>query len=107
MAQWRFCVSPPGNGIDCHRTWEALYLGVIPVVAPSPAGLLDQLPCIVMDDISAVSLEGLEVARLSLNGPFAWEKLTLSYWRACILRVTEQADSSTLSAINFTNFSQS
>ncbi len=27
-----FCISPPGNGYDCHRTWEAIYLGVIPVV---------------------------------------------------------------------------
>jgi len=28
----RFVLSPPGNGPDCHRTWEALYLGAIPVV---------------------------------------------------------------------------
>lgn len=29
--------SPPGNGTDCHRTWEALYLGVLPIVKRSPA----------------------------------------------------------------------
>jgi len=29
--------SPPGNGIDCHRTWEAMYLGVLPIVKRSPA----------------------------------------------------------------------
>jgi hypothetical protein len=28
----QFVLSPPGNGIDCHRTWEAIYLGAIPVV---------------------------------------------------------------------------
>lgn len=28
----RFVLSPPGNGVDCHRTWEAIYLGSIPVV---------------------------------------------------------------------------
>ena len=28
----RFVVSPPGNGPDCHRTWESLYLGAIPIV---------------------------------------------------------------------------
>lgn len=28
----RFVISPPGNGPDCHRTWEAMYLGAIPVV---------------------------------------------------------------------------
>lgn len=27
-----FCISPIGNGIDCHRFWEALYFGTIPVV---------------------------------------------------------------------------
>lgn len=27
-----FVLSPPGNGPDCHRTWEALYLGAIPIV---------------------------------------------------------------------------
>ena len=27
-----FIASPEGNGIDCHRTWEAIYLGLIPIV---------------------------------------------------------------------------
>jgi hypothetical protein len=27
-----FVASPPGNGVDCHRTWETLYLGSIPIV---------------------------------------------------------------------------
>jgi len=28
----KFVVSPPGNGPDCHRTWESLYLGATPIV---------------------------------------------------------------------------
>lgn len=32
LMEYMFVASPPGNGIDCHRTWEALYLGVIPIV---------------------------------------------------------------------------
>ena len=28
----KFVISPPGNGPDCHRTWEALYLGATPIV---------------------------------------------------------------------------
>lgn len=28
----RFVASPPGNGPDCHRTWEAMYAGTIPIV---------------------------------------------------------------------------
>tara|TARA_A100000172_G_scaffold77804_2_gene62616 strand:+ start:3397 stop:4248 length:852 start_codon:yes stop_codon:yes gene_type:complete len=27
----KFCISPPGNGIDCHRMWEALYMKTIPI----------------------------------------------------------------------------
>ena len=27
-----FVISPPGNGIDCHRTWEAFYHKTIPVL---------------------------------------------------------------------------
>ena len=30
-----FVLSPPGNGIDCHRTWEAILMGAIPVILPS------------------------------------------------------------------------
>ena len=32
LKKHKFVVSPPGNGIDCHRNWEALYLGCIPVI---------------------------------------------------------------------------
>jgi hypothetical protein len=48
-----FCVSPRGNGMDCHRTWEALYLRTVPVVTRSL--LTDHhrdLPMVVLDDWS-------------------------------------------------------
>lgn len=32
MRQYRFVLSPLGMGMDCHRTWEALALGCIPVL---------------------------------------------------------------------------
>lgn len=53
-----FCFSPPGNGIDCHRTWECLYLGTLPVVSDGPwlAGFED-LPMIVVDDWSRLTWE--------------------------------------------------
>lgn len=35
LRQFGLVASPPGNGEDCHRTWEALYLGVAPVVKRS------------------------------------------------------------------------
>ena len=48
-----FCISPRGNGLDCHRTWEALYLRTVPVVTRSI--LTDRhpdLPMIVLGDWS-------------------------------------------------------
>jgi hypothetical protein len=43
-----FVVSPPGVGLDCHRTWEALILGAIPIVWHEDAmePLYSQLPIV-------------------------------------------------------------
>lgn len=30
-----FVISPNGNGVDCHKTWESLYLKSIPIVTES------------------------------------------------------------------------
>ena len=32
LIQHRFVFSPEGNGTDCHRPWEALYMGCIPIL---------------------------------------------------------------------------
>lgn len=36
LSGYKFVAAPPGNGLDSHRAWEALYLGVIPIVKRSP-----------------------------------------------------------------------
>lgn len=48
----RFVISPPGNGLDCHRTWEAIYLGCVPVVLKTtlPSELTENLPILAVDD---------------------------------------------------------
>lgn len=35
LNKYKFIISPPGAGEECHRTWEALYLNVIPIVKRS------------------------------------------------------------------------
>jgi hypothetical protein len=32
VRDYMLVASPPGNGLDCHRTWEAMYLGCVPIV---------------------------------------------------------------------------
>ncbi len=50
-----FVLSPPGNGADCHRTWEAIYLGAIPIVLKKywPFTHL-KLPVLVVEDWSEI-----------------------------------------------------
>ncbi len=81
LASWEFCISPPGNGIDCHRTWEAMYLGVTPVVSKAPAGLLDRLPSILAEDLGMVSERMLREKAGARTEPLEYERLTISYWR--------------------------
>lgn len=32
LSKYSFVASPEGNGIDCHRTWEAFYLKTVPIL---------------------------------------------------------------------------
>lgn len=47
----KFVISPPGNRNDCHRTWEALYLGAVPVVLRDflATSLTEHLPILAVD----------------------------------------------------------
>lgn len=60
MAGHKFVLSPEGNGVDCYRTWEALYLGAIPIVMASAAtSAFADLPILLTDDYSELSEEYL------------------------------------------------
>jgi len=37
LSSYEFVASPPGNGLDCIRTWEAMYLETVPIVKDSAA----------------------------------------------------------------------
>ena len=51
MGRHRFVLSPRGNGLDAHRTWEAMLVGAIPIVRHSPLHpLYDRLPVLVVAD---------------------------------------------------------
>jgi hypothetical protein len=50
-----FVVSATGNGLDCHRTWEALMLGSIVITRTSPLDpLFDGLPVAIVQDWAEV-----------------------------------------------------
>lgn len=46
----KFVVSPLGSGLDCHRTWEALLMGAVPIVLSSSLDpLFENLPALIID----------------------------------------------------------
>jgi hypothetical protein len=80
--KYAFVVSPHGNGLDCHRTWEALCIGCIPIVKTSPLdSLYEYLPVLIVKDWSDVSKELLEnTIEEFKNKKFNYDKLLLKYW---------------------------
>lgn len=77
-----FVLSPEGNGMDCHRTWEALLLGNIPVVRRNPlVGLYDGLPVLVVDDWADVTRERLAGWAATLESKrFDFRPLFREFW---------------------------
>lgn len=82
MAGYRFILSPWGNGLDCHRTWEALYMGCIPVVKKSTLDkLYTHLPVIIVQEWEEITLDLLTKRHKELNQqPYHREKLFMDYW---------------------------
>jgi hypothetical protein len=86
MAKYAFVPSPHGNGLDCHRTWEALALGCILIVRTSKLDpLFEGLPVWIVQDWTDVTHDAMaRVHREFANRTFAMERLTLAYWLAKI-----------------------
>lgn len=84
--EYAFVISPHGDGLDCHRTWEALCLGCIPIVKTSPLDkLFSDLPILIINDWKNISKKLLEETIINfknkhLNNEFNYDKLTLKYW---------------------------
>jgi hypothetical protein len=82
-----FVISPEGNGIDCHKTWEALYLKSIPIVAKSiNAEFYKDYPIIIINDWSEFNpsnytieryieiLEDFNINNININNFLKYEK---------------------------------
>jgi len=82
QSKYAFVASPHGNGLDCHRTWEALILGCIPIVKTSPIDkLFDELPVLIVQDWADITPELLQfTVNAYKNTKFNYDKLTLAYW---------------------------
>ena len=83
QARCMFVISPEGAGIDCHRTWEAILLGCVPVVKKSKLSVLfDQLPIVQLDDWSDFnSAKMIQYVDRLINGKFNFNPLFLYHWK--------------------------
>lgn len=82
QSEFAFVLSPSGNGLDCHRTWEALVMGCIPIVLSSGLNpLFDELPVLIIERWSDVTQELLDkTVNEFKDKTFNYEKLHLKYW---------------------------
>ncbi len=86
QTDFAFVISPHGNGYDCHRLWEALVLGCIPIVKTSCLDeLYEDLPVLIVKEWSYITKELLEdtieeFKEIHEAGEFNYDKLTLKYW---------------------------
>ena len=80
--QYAFVVSPLGDGMDCHGTWEALVLGHIVIVPASPLdSLYEGLPVISVKDSDDITPENLDRWLADCLGrELHYERLTSKYW---------------------------
>lgn len=83
-----FILSPQGAGLDCHRTWEAMICGLIPIVKTSSIDeLFEDLPVLIVKDWSDINESWLkqqheEVTIKKEKKQYKMEKLNLEYWTA-------------------------
>lgn len=81
-----FAISPFGNGPDCHRVWEACWVGCIPIVQSSPLNdVYSDLPILIVDDFLKITEDFLqnkffEIRSNIENKKYNMEKLYFNYW---------------------------
>ena len=85
-ADFAFELSPRGNGMDCFRTWECLFLETIPIVKTSPLDALyrrEGFPVVSVESFREVTSDNLRRWKAELQDWFTPEmlhRLTNGYW---------------------------
>ena len=82
LEQFRFVLSPHGNGIDTHRVWETLYSGNIPVTKSHHTfSNVTDLPILFVNEYEQVTHEMLMNFYDNLDiENLEYEKLNIEYW---------------------------
>lgn len=84
----KFVLSPIGNGIDCHRNWECLMVGSIPIIMRNnfTNNIYSDMPVLLIDNINNVNENMLnDYLKNELNNKNI-EKLSCEYWKTQIYK---------------------
>jgi hypothetical protein len=81
-----FVISPRGNGLDCHRTWEALLAGCIPVVKSSCLDkIYKNLPVMIIDDWEKLTYDDfISYLNNYKKKIINYNKIKFNYWQDLI-----------------------
>lgn len=94
LSEHLFVASPRGNGIDCHRTWETLLMGSIPIVEKHHMYDDYELPIIQLDswsDLITTNILEDYLKRYKSKELFTnTEQLFMDYWVKIILKEFEK-----------------
>ena len=84
LSNYKFSISPPGRGIDAHRTWESLMVGTIPIISESPINkIFENLPVLIIkenewDKLTKEYLE--EQYKIIYNKNYNFEICYTKFW---------------------------
>ena len=89
LSRYKFCLAPPGRGIDTHRCWEALMVGTIPIVESSTVNsLYINLPVLIVNDWTNITENYLNKVYSNFkNRKYDFYKLYSYYWYNELLRL--------------------
>lgn len=84
--KYAFVASPSGVGMDCHRTWEAIAFGCVPIIKKSAlTPLFEGMPVLVVERWDVLTAEYLKQQQQKLAAQsFDYSKIFLTYWRGRI-----------------------
>lgn len=82
LKSYYFSISPNGNGIDCHKIWESLYLKTIPIVTKSiNISNYGDLPIHVIDSWDTFDLNNITISLYEkLMKKFDYNKLDINFY---------------------------
>jgi hypothetical protein len=61
LGTYKYVISPPGNSTDCHRIWESIYVGTIPICLKSiPLVGFKSLPILFINQWQDITVDLLE-----------------------------------------------